>query len=252
MRISNRNRDGFTLLELMIAVGILGIGLSLVMGLFPVAMRDAHATNASQLGSLICKNGIQIAKIMLNERTDSQDPKYDFSINNSSDYGPVGTQYTTESSFAFEYNKNTKPSNRSDKTALEAGRSKYGGIVMYRRLKDSSGYQLTSISYARQDNGEILLLQSAVLATAVEIVDGVTTITGTAGIPNNSPVIFQNTGKWSRVTRIDTSDMNRKYLTSNIDFNVNDGESIFGIAEADNLVFSPALSTLVTITALRP
>ncbi len=239
MRTSNRNRNGFTLLELMIAIGILGIGLSLVMGLFPVAMRDAHATNASQMGSIICKNGIQIAKLLLRES--------DTNVKNAALY-----YAKSNGSFAFEYPLNTMPTSSKDKTALAAGRSKYGGIVLFRKLKDSSGYQLTCISYARQDGGAISMPHHSVSAANVQVVDDVTTLINTPNLPDNSPALFTHTGKFSRITRTDTSDGDRKYLTSNINYTAADGTWVIGVAEKDNPVFSPALSTLVTITGLRP
>ncbi len=238
MRQSNKNRRGFTLLELMIAIGILGIGLSMVMGLFPVAMRDAHATNASQVGSIICKNGIQLAKLVLRE----SDPI----IKALPDNFFNGYKY-----FAFEYPLNTIPTGPTDYKAL-TGKAKYGGIVMYRKLKDSTGYMLVCISYARQNNGAIKLVWAKVSPTNVTVVDDVTTITNAPGIPDNSPVIFKYTGKYSRVIRTDSSDGNRKYLNTNIKYTAEDGTYVYGLAEVGNDVFSPALSTIVTITGLRP
>jgi prepilin-type N-terminal cleavage/methylation domain-containing protein len=56
---------GFTLMELMIAIGIMGVGLSMVMCLFPAALKEAGSSIQDTMGGMICKNAIAIAKAKL-------------------------------------------------------------------------------------------------------------------------------------------------------------------------------------------
>ncbi len=57
----------FTLAEVLIAIGILGIGLTMASALFPAAiMRNGSSVNDT-LGLTICENGLMIAKAVLND-----------------------------------------------------------------------------------------------------------------------------------------------------------------------------------------
>ncbi|MBT3278967.1 MAG: type II secretion system protein [Phycisphaerales bacterium] len=242
-----QHRGGFTLLELMLAIGILGIGMTLVMGVFPVAMRNARATNATQVGSIICKNGVQLAKLLLKEDDENvENAKTTFDgTTQSQDDVLYGTQC-----FAFNYPMVKGVASAKDITALSASRDgepapKYGGIVFYRKIANSRGYMIAVISYARQDGGAIVIHDAEFTATPG---DGVTTLTGVATIiPDNSPVIFSASGKFSRIRRTDLANENRKYLSHDVNYKTTDGPRVIGISEAGNDIFSPALSTLTAI-----
>jgi len=71
-RTSNlRPQGAFTLAELLIAVAVLGVGLSMVASLFPAALRENQRSTDDVLGSIICQNGLAVVKSKV---THSSDP----------------------------------------------------------------------------------------------------------------------------------------------------------------------------------
>lgn len=54
--------SAFTLMEVMIAIGILGIGAVLAASLFPAAVREANSASMNAYGEMICATGLAIAK----------------------------------------------------------------------------------------------------------------------------------------------------------------------------------------------
>ena len=56
------SRRGFSLAELMIAIGILAVGMSILASLFPAAIAMNRRTAKDVLGSIICENGVSFAR----------------------------------------------------------------------------------------------------------------------------------------------------------------------------------------------
>ena len=52
----------FTMMELMFAIGIFAVGMSLVAGLFPAAIKETENTVKDYEGPIICENGLAIVK----------------------------------------------------------------------------------------------------------------------------------------------------------------------------------------------
>ena len=57
-----RNRPAFTMMELMMAIGIFAIGMGLIAGLFPAAVKEAESAVKDYEGPTICQNGLAIVK----------------------------------------------------------------------------------------------------------------------------------------------------------------------------------------------
>lgn len=70
-------RTGFTLLELLIAIGILAVGGAMAAALFPAAIKENQRANSSVIGRIICENGLCNVKIALVH--DAVTPSYPFS-----------------------------------------------------------------------------------------------------------------------------------------------------------------------------
>lgn len=56
------SRRGFTLAEMIIALGILGVGLTMASALFPTAIKQDAITFQDTIGSMIAQNGLAVAK----------------------------------------------------------------------------------------------------------------------------------------------------------------------------------------------
>ena len=59
--ITSRN-GGYSLIELMIAIGIMGVGMTMAAALFPTAIKQNQSTFADMQGMMLCENGLAIAK----------------------------------------------------------------------------------------------------------------------------------------------------------------------------------------------
>ena len=56
-------REGFSLTEVLLALSILGIGLAMVMAVFPAAIEESRNSVENVLGTIICENGLSICKV---------------------------------------------------------------------------------------------------------------------------------------------------------------------------------------------
>lgn len=56
---------GFSLVEVLLAIGIMGVGLAMVAAVFPVAMKETQDSSNTSLGTIICSNGLATAKTMM-------------------------------------------------------------------------------------------------------------------------------------------------------------------------------------------
>jgi Tfp pilus assembly protein PilV len=65
---TTRRALGFTLAEVLISVGILGVGMTMAAALWPAAIRENQNSANSTLGPIICENGIAViqAKYRIN------------------------------------------------------------------------------------------------------------------------------------------------------------------------------------------
>ncbi len=59
------SRRGFTLAEILIALGILGVGLTMTAMLFPVGIKQAEDSARASNGALLCEVGLNTARMML-------------------------------------------------------------------------------------------------------------------------------------------------------------------------------------------
>ncbi len=55
-------RRGFSLAELMISIGILAVGMSILAALFPAAIAMNRRSSRTVLGSIICENGVSLMR----------------------------------------------------------------------------------------------------------------------------------------------------------------------------------------------
>ena len=128
--VSNRCSGGFTLTELLLAIGILAVGLSMSAALFPAAIRQTRGSMDDLLGMHICQNGLVIARTRLSpplKMTDGQD---------------LSTYYADVSHLIPE----------ADRQYPAGSGSRKGFLVLARRRDGSSNdYDLAIVSYMKSN-----------------------------------------------------------------------------------------------------
>lgn len=62
-------RAGFTLMEILIAVAVTGIGMSMISCLFPLAIKEHQTAVENTVGTMMCKNGLAMVKARLSYPT---------------------------------------------------------------------------------------------------------------------------------------------------------------------------------------
>jgi prepilin-type N-terminal cleavage/methylation domain-containing protein len=60
-----RTAKGYSLIELMIAIGIMGVGLVMAAALFPAGIRETELSRNDTLGTMIADNGVALLKAKL-------------------------------------------------------------------------------------------------------------------------------------------------------------------------------------------
>jgi len=118
-----KRKGGFSLTEIMIALAILGVGLSMLMAVFPAAIELNKDSTADVLGTIICQNGLAITKSSLMHPV-----------------GGVGPNFTT----------NVLPLGSLD-TSYPVGDGNMRGFLVLARQMDRSrnDYQLVIIAYVK-------------------------------------------------------------------------------------------------------
>jgi len=125
---------GFTLAELLIAIGILGVGLTMSAALFPTGAQANERSADDLRGTLICQNALALAKTQL-KAVDVTGADY---TDLGSKFDPADLQYP----------------HGSDDGA--------GSFVLGREVSpDDNDYQLTVIAYRKHRTGGAVLLRPA-------------------------------------------------------------------------------------------
>jgi len=210
---------GFSLVEMLIAIGILAVALSMASAMFPMGMRDVMRSYQNSLGTLICQNGAGLARLHLS----------------------AADAYWAEATL-----KDAGVGARIPASDLKyAGQDGLGYVALCRRATaDENDFQLLVVSYRLADpSGSI----------SVSTVPGVNS--GTVSeitIPGGHEAKFQiggaainpATGEYARITAVSGS-------TAMLEHELSLGGSVLLVHEAD-AGRSPVLAVLATRTALKP
>lgn len=191
-----RPSKGFTLAEILIALGILAIGMSMVAAIFPAAMEFNRRSNNSTLGTIICENGLALSEMMLTTET----------IGNS----VVLLIYADDNNYTDNPSNPVPPAipppltrrQRQYPTADDAGASDTRtGFVMLARKTAASGntYQLITVAYRKTDKDN----RAVLVPITCSITDRDITITDSTKLLRiGTPVINKATGVFAFVDSI--------------------------------------------------
>ena len=233
------NRKGFTMMELMLTIGILAVALAMVSALFPVAVIESNQSYKDVVGTLICENGLTVAKTMV-KQTDILDTQTTLKILAAEDDTSIISQKSQhyQELLDSDYVINGGSIIDDDKYKLQ------GFLVLGRKVNNSN--QLVIVSYARNRNNMV-----TAKSVSCNVAAGSKDITGGGGdLIVGSPLIDAATGYYATITSTDstgtTGTLDRPITASGEP----DVTSAFVIQES-GATKSPALSVLVTLTGLE-
>ncbi len=168
MASATTSRSGFTLIEVMIALGLFAVGVGIVATAFPTAIHENKLSADNTLGTLIAENALTICHSVLRH----------------SDLVGIGTQLTDISGRIDAANR-AYPIARAD--------SRFGWLVAARQVTaGANDYQLAIVVFRRHGTGD----QPAFAAGAIS---GNTLTGGDLG----APAIRIDTGEFRYVVRTD-------------------------------------------------
>jgi prepilin-type N-terminal cleavage/methylation domain-containing protein len=248
-------RRGFSLAELIIAIGILAVGMVMVGALFPAAIRANRSTHRNVLGSIICESGIAVAKARYS--TNPKPPGQTTQM-------PLGnTMLVVEADDLV-----TGLLNRQGRQYPQDDiNSPYGFMWAARRLDDDDddetfeGYQMVMVSFKRREPaGRVKFAQRPVAyqpgttSISMNLTSGANTKADL--LRNGSPVINRKTGDYATITQAASSgqacSIDRPLVPAGGSAS-NEALNVYMVVEqttdAGQWVderFSPAMTTMVT------
>ena len=160
-------RRGFTLAELLIAIGILGVGLTMSAALFPAGLAANKNSADDLLGTLICQNGLALAKMTLRSGDLTVPGSF---VDLSSRFQPADLQYPA------------------------GGTSSMGFLVIGRKVQaNKNDHQVMVIAYRKHPGGGSVTLRD-VTGTAIPkgTVGQFTFSTGSQYVQVGSPLFFKS------------------------------------------------------------
>lgn len=209
-------RRGFSLTEVLIALGIFVAGLAMAAALYPAALSENQDSVDQVRGSIICRNGLAVAKLKI--KHDDVTPP--FSSGNLSLPNPQ----------------------LDDADKKYAGSETLGFLVLGRKINGNNDYQLVIVSYNKQDSA------NNVTTVPTNCSVSGTSVTGAGNLRVGSPFIDALTGQYATLTEVNAGGTEGT-LDRAIDASGNVDALVIVEAGVDDV--SPALAVLVTRTSLR-
>jgi prepilin-type N-terminal cleavage/methylation domain-containing protein len=197
------NSAGFTLAELVVAIAILGVGMTMAAALFPAAMKQLEYSMRDITGTVICQRGLDVARTVL-DPNGSNIPVLAAGSNLDDPNNWLISDPNSDPN-----NPNQRFGSPSDPNCLlyydpdHAGRKNKGFLVLARRVSanPSDGYLiLVSAYWKKVSSGTV----SVVPLTGGNFVDAnSTTVNDTGGhLRTGSPFIDPNTGQFAVITAV--------------------------------------------------
>lgn len=175
-----RAAKGFSLAEVLIAVGILAIGMTMASALWPAAIRENQNSSNSTIGSMICENGLAVIQAKYHN-------------------GCVGTCLASANPYIFILvdPNSTDGTSRADSAypAIQNGSGAVAGLwsnkpgfcALARRLSvTDNSYQVVIMAYGPHD-GTVILKQ--ILGNAVAVAGTGATTTNNTMLKIGAPLI---------------------------------------------------------------
>ena len=246
-----RPSKGFTLAEILIALGILAIGMSMVAAIFPAAMEFNRRSNNSTLGTIICENGLTLSELKLTAEV----------LDAAASPGQL-LIYADDAHYTDNPSNPDPPAvpppftRKQQHYPTDTDTSRTGFVMMARKDPNKgSTYQLVTVAYRKtdKDNTVALVLITCDISGRV--------ITSASDLRIGTPLINRETGEFAFVDSINADGTEG---TLDIDPNVRNinGENVScyvllertssgGDIPVATMRRSPAIGAMSKVTGLR-
>ena len=192
-------RSAFTMMELMIAMGILAVGMAMSASLFPTAAKEANTAIGSAIGQTIAENGLAMGKLAFRSKYHAGDGKVAQIIFTTGDPSGRVDEYATTAQ-----KDTTILTPAQTRYPMGDTNSKYGFALLARKVgTDADAYQIISTAYRKQEASNkvdwsyITATQSGEPTNEVTITSGSRAEGSQAYV--NSPLILRDSGKIATV-----------------------------------------------------
>ena len=221
---------GFTLMEVMFAIGIMGIGMIMIASLFPTAIKESNTSYNKTFGLLVAKNGLAVAKAVFTHP------------------GPADGVWADENttgtlSAKSQHYQELEDSDLADGDLLE-------GFVIIGKQMPSGGndYLIFSIAYARpkDTSGNTIVTAEQVTVDSATDTNTLTVSSGSGDLRTGSPIIFATDNSYATIIQVSGSEiiLDREVTVT--------GQQAYVIVESGTSAGddSPALTVISTRTSL--
>jgi prepilin-type N-terminal cleavage/methylation domain-containing protein len=245
-----RPGKGFTLAEILIALGILAIGMSMVAALFPAAMEFNRRSTNSTLGTMICENGMVLAELEITAEM----------VN----VGPLRVAPGSDTELAV-YGDDAKCTENNVKYPIARAQLHYPtgqadsrtGVAVLVRKTSAAGstYQIVTVAYRKTDKANTVALEEINCSISGR------NITGASDLRIGTPLINKATGIFAMVDSINndgskgTLDINPavagRAVPSGKAYVLLERTSTGGVININTMRRSPAIGAMSKVTGLK-
>ena len=234
----HRAGRGFTLAEILVALGIMAIGMAMVAAVFPAAMAFNQSSTNDTLGMIICENGFTLSEVSL--------------TTTKVDTSPTPTLLTV---YADESAANLTVLDQNEQHYPTGDSGVRTGFVMMARNAGGSVYQLVTVAYRKTSKNNIARVMGVTCTVSGKNVEAPS---GTK-LKIGSPLINRITGEFMIIDSIDkngnkgtlnTSNRSTNSMSQSHDFYIV-VERTSGDKDISSLRQSPAIQTMSKITGLK-
>jgi prepilin-type N-terminal cleavage/methylation domain-containing protein len=244
---------GFTLAEILVALGILAIGMAMVAAIFPAAMEFNRASTNDTLGTIICENGLVLAELAMTAEA------VDAAIASA---GVEEGQLTIlADDLREEFLKKSQMRYPTD-----SGNVKTGFVMMIRKIPvgggavggaagESGAYQLVTVAYRKtKKENTVVVVPIGCTVSGKDITGG-----GAGKLRIGSPLINAETGEFMIIDSINMAGTKGTLHIPDGFTATFSGNSFYAIVECDSggnilpvkdMRRSPAIKGMSVVTGL--